>query len=286
MHYRFLQARHLLAAEMQCTGCNQPMVMVARPPQQTSDRWMWCCPYRQCNFRTQSVRVNSWFSRMRLPLQKVLYLVSLWSDHTAVVVASRRSGISKKSVLQTYQYCRDICSWKLQQNQELLGGPGVICQIDESCFKTRPKHHRGRNRGELWVFGIADTSRSPAIGHMEVVDQHDAATLLPIIHQNVRPGTTIWSNGWAAYRQVANDGRYNFQWVNHQEYFVDPATGVHTQANECYWGKWKSCLKPMRGTTREMLPSYLDQFMWGDRHGLNGMVMDNILLYMAENYPV
>ena len=131
---------------------------------------------------------------MRIPLQKVLWLVCVWSEHTAVSSASRRTSISKKSVLQIYQYCKDICSWKLQQNQELLGGPGVICQIDKSCFKTRPKHQCGCNR-ELWVFGIADTSRSPAIGHIEVVDQRDAATLQPIIHQNVHTGTTIWSDG-------------------------------------------------------------------------------------------
>ena len=106
---------------------------------------------------------------MRIPLQKVLWLVFLWSEHTAVSSASRRTSISKKSVLQIYQYRKDICSWKLQQNQELLGGPVVIYQIEKSCFKTRPKHQCGRNRGELWVFGIADTSRSPVIGHMGVV---------------------------------------------------------------------------------------------------------------------
>ena len=65
------------------------------------------------------------------------------------------------------------------------------------------QHHRGRaTRQEKWVFGLVDTSVQPALGIMMLVGSRDTATLLPLIQQHVRPGTTVWSDEWRAYRRV------------------------------------------------------------------------------------
>ena len=50
---------------------------------------------------------------------------------------------------------------------------------------------------------------------------------------------------------------------------MDPSSGVHTQAIEGYWLRVKAKLKRMRGTTPEMLPGYLDEFMWRERFARN-----------------
>ena len=100
---------------------------------------------------------------------------------------------------------------------------------------------------------------------MRVVERRDAPTLLPIIQQHVLPGTVIYSDEWRAYRHVAAlPPVAAHQTVNHSIQFVDPATGVHTQHIESYW---KTKLKQMKGCHRHMLPSYLDEFMWRERHG-------------------
>ena len=65
------------------------------------------------------------------------------------------------------------------------------------------QHHRGRaTRQEKWVFGLVDTSVQPALDIMMPVGSRDAVTLLPLIQQHVRPGTTVWSDEWRAYRRV------------------------------------------------------------------------------------
>ena len=71
------------------------------------------------------------------------------------------------------------------------------------CYCPVIQHHRGHPpRDEVWVFGMVDTSTTPAHGYMEVVQQRDAVTLLPIIQGHVRPGTIIYSDQWSVYRRV------------------------------------------------------------------------------------
>jgi hypothetical protein len=71
------------------------------------------------------------------------------------------------------------------------------------------------------VFDMVDTSQQPALGYMEVVQQRDALTLLPIIQAHTAPGTTIHSDQWAAY----SPGIAAHNTVNHSLNFVDPVTG-------------------------------------------------------------
>ena len=71
---------------------------------------------------------------------------------------------SRITIIQMFQYLRDVCSTKLLSTPVELGGPGVIVQIDESLFNHKSKYNRGRRASkEQWVFGLADTSSKPAI---------------------------------------------------------------------------------------------------------------------------
>ena len=93
----------------------------------------------------------------------------------------------------------------------------------------------------------------------------DAAILLPIIIQWIRPGTEIWSDMWAAYRGLAAQG-FQHGTVNHTLHFVNPATNVTTNRVEAMWQRSKVKFKAMFGpTNREMIPYYLSEFMWAQR---------------------
>ncbi|EDO44629.1 predicted protein, partial [Nematostella vectensis] len=132
-----------------------------------------------------------------------------------------------------------------------FGGPGIVCQIDESRFNHKPKYNRGRPpMRENWVFGVLSTAYSPSRGYFQLVPRRDAETLLPIIQRALLPGSTVHSDDWAAYRRlqarlpnvVANQGV-----VVHRYNFVDPITGVHTQNIESLWSRLKSTVKERRG---------------------------------------
>ncbi len=79
----------------------------------------------------------------------------------------------------------------------------------------------------MWVFGMVDTSQTPALGVMELVPRRNAATLLPIIRRHVRSGTIIWSDEWSAYSQVQLlPNVSSHQTVNHSIEFVYPRRSI------------------------------------------------------------
>ena len=128
-----------------------------------------------------------------------------------------------------------MCSTRLLQTPI----PGVIVQIDESLYRHKPKvswsytlqnHHGRATANEVWMFGLVDTSCTPALGYMEVVQWRDAATLLPIIQVHTRPGTIIHSDEWAAYNHVQSLPTIAaHEAVNHLLEFVNITIGAHTQ---------------------------------------------------------
>ncbi|EDO42125.1 predicted protein [Nematostella vectensis] len=64
--------------------------------------------------------------------------------------------VSERAVGHISARIRDICAEDLRRRPVIpFGGPGVVCQIDESRFNHKPKHNRGRPpMRENWVFGV------------------------------------------------------------------------------------------------------------------------------------
>ena len=115
---------------------------------------------------------------------------------------------------------------------------------------------------------MVDTSHTPALGYVQIVNQRNAATLLPIIQAHIAPGTVVHSDEWAAYNHVATlPNVASHSTVNHSITFINPVTGTHTQNIESHWNRIKTKFKRMKGCHANQLPSYLDEFMWRERHG-------------------
>ena len=72
-----------------------------------------------------------------------------WIREYPVTDAAEEAKVTETTAIQVYQYFRDICSWRLLTHDSplLLGGPGVVVQIDESLliFSHTPKVYRRIN---------------------------------------------------------------------------------------------------------------------------------------------
>ena len=71
------------------------------------------------------------------------------------------------------------------------------------------------------------------------VDHRDAATLLPLIQQHIRPGSIIYSDEWKAYSRITATTGMSHESVNHSLHFVTWLQ-VHTHR------VWKRCKRLMR----------------------------------------
>ena len=62
-----------------------------------------------------------------------------WAKQYPVCEAANEAKVTKKTSCQVYQWLREVCSTTLLETSIVLGGPGVIVQVDESQFRHKPK---------------------------------------------------------------------------------------------------------------------------------------------------
>ncbi|KAI8488373.1 uncharacterized protein LOC144917435 [Branchiostoma floridae x Branchiostoma belcheri] len=286
----WMQGLDLLPSSMQCERCpDEDMELKER--RDIGDKFTWRCPVCRT---TRSIRAGSLFEEFpKVSLPIWLRFVQKWCEDKLITEIQAEleviGYVGKKTLSAMCRLMRDLCENKLTEVPVIpMGGPTAILEMDESCFRKTPKYGRGMRVPPIWVFGIVRTDVSPAIGYMTVVDRRDAATLLPIIERCVKPNTTIFSDRWAAYRNVGQlqNVAHHFT-VNHSQNFVDPNTGAHTQHIEAYWSRKKAKLRRMHGCYGEDTQSYLEELMWRERYCVtSSQGLQNILAYVTEKYPM
>ena len=57
----------------------------------------------------------------------------------------KETNVDKGTVYDVYRWLREVCSIRLLRTRIVLGGPGVIVQIDESLYHHQPKVTHSRN---------------------------------------------------------------------------------------------------------------------------------------------
>ena len=133
---------------------------------------------------------------------------------------------------------------------------------------------------------MLSTQHSPCRGYFQVVRRRDQGTLTQIL-QRVLPRSEVHTDGWGAYRNlhlhVPNVTVH--QIVVHQNNFVDPLTGVHTQEAESAWARLKYHIKCEKGIRQLDVQDFLDEQMWRDWRGFNA-VFDNSMALIRSYYPV
>ena len=111
-------------------------MMERKRAQAGSDGVCWYC---QICKTTKSIRNGSFFSKSKLTLQKLMICILWWTREYPVTDLCKEIDIIEATGCDIYQWLREVCSTKLLQTPIVLGGPGVIVQIDESQFKHKPK---------------------------------------------------------------------------------------------------------------------------------------------------
>ncbi|KRH94354.1 hypothetical protein M153_2890004847 [Pseudoloma neurophilia] len=62
----------------------------------------------------------------------------------------------------------------------------------------------------------------------------------------MRLGSIIYTDEWAAYRNIGENQNYEHKTICHKYKFIDYETGVHTQHVESYNNTIKNTFQPMQ----------------------------------------
>ncbi|XP_047488175.1 uncharacterized protein LOC125038668, partial [Penaeus chinensis] len=178
-------------------------------------------------------------------------------------------------------FCREVLiSWCLTNSADKIGGPGTILEIDESKFGKR-KYNVGRLIEGQWVYG--GVCRECWNFFFIPVPSRDAETLLAIIKDRVKEGTTIISDCWKAYSCLKKEG-FQHLTVNHSLNFVDPVTAAHTNTIERKWREAKAKV-PHYGRRKYHFSGYLARTMFQMSIPDSNQRLHRFLLAAAKLYP-
>ncbi|KAF2898190.1 hypothetical protein ILUMI_07986, partial [Ignelater luminosus] len=282
----YLRERNILRRDPPpCTrnDCNRLMTQVKCSA--VVDGVTWRCPRHKGS--KKSIRTDSFVAKSNLQLHQFILLMYTWALSIPPQTQEILCGLTKKTVVEWNQFFRGVCSWWLTCNPVQLGGPNQIVEIESLIFKQ--KYNRGHMVPKRWVFGLYDVEAK--IGVAEFVEDRSREILLPIIERYVTPGSIIHSDCWAAYGKGAISALpvvppYEHVSVNSSENFVDPETGACTNRVKAFWKAMKMKLKAINSTTAEMLPSYMDEFMWRQQFGKNTEeAYENLITHITMMLP-
>jgi transposase len=291
---RFLQNNALLGdvdAHDPCHKCGSQMAEKRRKNRNGEFVPVMRCPKKGCQATRTFRSGNALFqftdlngrNNSHLTLCQIMELIYMFVAELPVTQVVALTSRAPLTVTSWFETLRDVSSQIIAKEQKMLGTRDNPIQIDEARFAGRRKYNRGRmltgdfaptsedagsivvnkrNHGARidgpWVFGLrlGDDCR------YFVVEKRDRGTLIPIIRRECERGSVIHSDEWPAYGSLTQEG-YVHETVNHQQHYVDPDTGAHTQAIERSWLDAKiDILKKKRGVPLYQLQSHLDYYCW------------------------
>ena len=265
----FFRQHQVLPLAVKCPNCDSDCVYRA-------DKHQWYCNSsvkvaktkrrRRCGFVVSDYK-GSFLEGTHLPPWKLLLFINHWLrkvwDHHVVI---NSLGLSSKTSVDWRSFCSEVTE-NFFENQEPVGGDGVIVEIDESHFGKR-KFNRGRPLSDVWVFGgIERVSKKCFLVPLVEPLPRDrtAANLVPLVTKYIRPQSTIISDKWRAYSKLGEHG-YIHKIVNHSENFVDPDDPtIHTQNIERLWRDVKEWMK-RPGNRCGYFQQYISRYLFIKRY--------------------
>jgi IS1 family transposase len=167
---------------------------------------------------------------------KLLRFWYLWASNNTHKQLMRAVGLSPVTVTDWMSYTREMIAEVVRTipTYHVIGGPGIIVEIDESKFGKR-NANRGKRVPGMWVFGGVEHILNQETGLWHAgkmfavcVDNRSAATLEPLIERHIARGSVIYSDLWRAYNNIDQlpEMNYSHQTVNHSEGFTNPEDGT------------------------------------------------------------
>ena len=260
----FLVIHHVLLESWWCEGCGELC-------RKDLSKFAFCCDRRhvirdsrrrrkawRCRYR-RSMFTGTWFARSHLSVAKVCEFSCLWLNlpYPRQFLLKMEIGVSVHTVVNWSSYCREVCTFWLEKESVVLGGPDVVVEIYEAKL-GKQRCNTGGWIGGQWFFGGFEPGSKNCF--LVPVPSCGSDALLDIIKEWINPGTTVVSDCWKAYDCLSSEV-FVHESVNHSINFIGPQSGAHTQNSR---KTWREVLggTPHFGRSKKLAVGYLAEFLF------------------------
>jgi transposase-like protein len=251
--YQFLLERNVFYREIDCSACGLSM---KRYEQSGTFR----CNRSNCRMKGNrvSIRKGTLFHESSLNYLEILRLSHLWLSKASHETTMILSGHSPNTITSFFSHFRQLVSSALKEEDQEIGGPELIVEIDETKLGRR-KYNRGHRVDGIWILVGIERRENGKIFLIPLPDR-SAATLTRLIAQHVRQGSTIHTDGWRGYSDLSAMG-YTHLVVNHSKTFKDSSTGACTNSAEGLNSGLKRRV-PIRNRRADNIVEHLGEYVW------------------------
>jgi hypothetical protein len=216
------------------------------------------CTRDSCR-KSVSIFNGTFFSGNILRPNEVMHLAYLWLTGSSSTTMRIHTGHTKATVSTYKRFFRELIANMIEEDDVIIGGPGIIVQVDETKLGKR-KYERGHRVAGAWVIvGVEMTDQRRMFA--EVVGDRSAETIEDVLERHLSEGSILQTDMWRGYSGAASKFHIEHRTVNHSRWFKDPTTGVDTNTVEGTNYAIKRSIEP-RNRTKESLPSHLTEFVW------------------------
>ena len=195
--------------------------------------------------------------KSRLSQYKQYKLIELFVAGVTARTAAELVGVNKSTAAYYFHRLRLLI---FQNSPHLEMFDGAI-EVDESYFGGHRKGKRGRGAaGKVAVFGLL--KRNGQV-YTVAVPNTQTATLLPIIREQVKPDSIVFTDNYRSY-DILDVSEFSHFRINHSTHFAEKHN--HINGIENFWNQAKRHLRKFNGIPKEHFELYLKECEWRFNH--------------------
>ena len=192
-------------------------------------------------------------SRLRKSIQ--IELLKYFCAGTTARSAAELTGANRNTAMLFFHKLREVIFEELASSEPGLMGGEI--EVDESYFGGRRKGKRGRgSAGKVPVFGLL--KRGGKV-HVVIIPNARSDTLFPIIRDNVRPDSIVYTDSFRSY-DVLDVSEFHHVRINHSELFADQTN--HINGIENFWNQAKRHLRGYNGIPQGHFHLFIKECEW------------------------
>ncbi|KAG0441583.1 hypothetical protein DMUE_0937 [Dictyocoela muelleri] len=257
----YLMSENYIKKEVICNECHTCMEL--KKFKVVKDGFAWRCMSVCCKSykKRQSIRAGSFFENFNISFLQIFKILIRFSTDVPQHSINKSFGISIRTIKKVkVSFLKRVGRFDFKDDK--LGGVNKEVQVDETSLNFKVKSHRGRSAtNKTDAICIVELNEKITRAYACVIPNKKASTMIPIICDNVASGSTIRTDEHRSYSSLSKLG-YTHQKICHKYNFVEPTTGINTQAVESFNNEVNLEIKRRKGIKTELRQEYLNEFIW------------------------